>query len=464
MSPITRGIRNTFRNLTRTISIVVILSLSIGLALAMLLAHQAVNQKIQSVKSTAGNTINISPAGVRGFEGGGNPLTQDQLKKVAATTHITKLTETLNDRLDSSNTNLQSGLELGKLGERFMVRGGAGISSSPDIDPSKFTPPIMAIGTTDPTNLADTQGGGTFTLKSGKVFSATSSDNVAVLGSGLATKNNLHVGSTFTAYGTTITVVGIFDAGNKFSDDVLLMPLATVQKLSNQAGDITNAVATVDSIDNLASTTQTIKNILGSNADVTNSADRIQSIITPLENVKSISVYSLAGAVVAGAVIILLVMIMIVRERRREIGVFKAIGASNGKIIVQFMSEAVTFTLLAAVIGVIIGIAAGNPITNTLVSNSANDTNNSINAGPGGPESFSSDSGPVVKGVGNGSRFGLQLNRNGFKQSISSIHTSVGWSVLAYSFGAALLIAILGSSGAAWLIAKVRPAEVMRAE
>src|SRR5579871_671584 len=103
MSATSRGIRNSFRNPTRTIAIVLILSLSIGLALAMLLAHKAVDQKIQSVKSSVGNTITISPAGVRGFEGGGNPLTQDQLNKVAALPHVSKLTESLNDRLTSSD-------------------------------------------------------------------------------------------------------------------------------------------------------------------------------------------------------------------------------------------------------------------------------------------------------------------------------------------------------------------------
>ena len=68
MSVITRGIRNAFRNLIRTFSIVVILGLSMGLALAMLVAYQAVGQKINSVKSSVGNTVSVSPAGARGFE------------------------------------------------------------------------------------------------------------------------------------------------------------------------------------------------------------------------------------------------------------------------------------------------------------------------------------------------------------------------------------------------------------
>ena len=85
MNAFTRGVRNAFRNVIRTISIVIILGLSVGLALTMLIARQTVQDKITSVKSTIGNTISISPAEARGFQGGGEPLTSDELKKVSAT-------------------------------------------------------------------------------------------------------------------------------------------------------------------------------------------------------------------------------------------------------------------------------------------------------------------------------------------------------------------------------------------
>ena len=98
MNVITRGIRNTFRNNIRTLSIVIILGLSIGLALSMGIARGAVQQKIASVKSSIGNTISISPAGARGFAGGGNALTDSQMNKIKNLTHVSGITETLSDR------------------------------------------------------------------------------------------------------------------------------------------------------------------------------------------------------------------------------------------------------------------------------------------------------------------------------------------------------------------------------
>ncbi len=456
MNVVSRGVRNAFRNTIRSLSIVTILGLSVGLSLSMLIAHQAVGKKIDSVKASVGNTVSISPAGVRGFEGGGNPLTETQLAKVSSLSHVTAVSKTLSDRLTTDDTTLKSAVDAGSLGKRFANRSGQsftppsggsnqrfGSDSSSSSGTVSFTPPVTVLGTTEPTVLSSTQGGGTFTLKSGKVFSGASSEKVALLGSSLATKNSLKVGSTFTAYDTKITVVGIYDAGNDFSNNQVIMPLETVQTLSDQVGDLTNATLTVDSISNVGSVTTAAAKALGSAADVTNESDRAKESIAPLENIQTISLYSLAGAVIAGAVIILMTMIMIVRERRREIGVIKAIGASNGKVIGQFTSEAITLTALGGIVGIVLGALAASPITKMLITNSTSTAEN------------------VVGGAGPG--FARSAGR-GINQSVTNITANVGWDIILYGLGAALLIALVGSTFAAFFIAKVRPAEVMRTE
>ncbi len=112
--------------------------------------------------------------------------------------------------------------------------------------------PITVTGTTDPTStrVSDVS---SFTLTAGTTIDGTSSDNVALVGKDLATKNNLSVGSTFTAYGQTITVKGIYDTGNTFSDAGVIMPLAALQALSGQTG-VTSIDVKVDSVDNLETT------------------------------------------------------------------------------------------------------------------------------------------------------------------------------------------------------------------
>src|SRR3954462_4125179 len=141
MGILSRGVRNAFRNGIRTFSIVVILGLSVGLALAMLLARHAVQDKIDSVQSSIGNIITVSPAGVRGFAGGGEPLTTDQIDKVKAVPHVVGVTETLQDRLATEDTNLQSALDLGSLGRRFSGQNGQNGQSGPAAGPNGFANP-----------------------------------------------------------------------------------------------------------------------------------------------------------------------------------------------------------------------------------------------------------------------------------------------------------------------------------
>ncbi|HEY5667800.1 MAG TPA: FtsX-like permease family protein [Candidatus Saccharimonadales bacterium] len=459
MNVLTRGVRNAFRNSVRTFSITIILGLSVGLALAMLIARGAVQSKIDSVKSSIGNTISVSPAGVQGFEGGGNPLTMAQIDSIKSLAHISSVSESLQDRLTTSNSSLVSAIDAGALGQRFnanngeriqvMPRSGFGIGGGDGGGGAfmrSFTPPVTVTGTND-LATSNAASNGVVKLTSGKVFDAGSSDNVALIGKALAAKNNLQVGSTFTAYDTAITVAGIYDTGNTFGGNTVVMPLLTLQKLSSQTGDITHATVKVDTIANVSNVVTAIKDKLGDAADVTSDQSTAESALAPLENIKTVSLYSLIGSVVAGSVIILLTMIMIVRERRREIGVLKAIGASNVKVVTQFMAEAMTFTGLGAVIGVMLGVVGGSPITRVLVNNAS---------------SGMTAVGPSAMGARGGSRVLRGLGLNG--QSLRDVHAAVGWEVLVYGLLAALIIAMVGSAFSAFLIAKVRPAEVMRVE
>ena len=442
MGSILRGFKNAFRNNLRTGSIVLILSLAIGMALVMLMSYNAVQSKIDSVKSNIGNFITVSPAGIRGFEGGGSLLTQDDVSKITQIEGVSKVARTLMDHLTSSNTSLQAATEAGEFGTRQL--GGSqpqGANQMPSTH--DFSMPVM-ISATDDLSVLSSLNVSQLNFTSGDKFDATTSDNIAIIGSDLATKNNLSVGSTFQAYGKDVKVAGIFDAGTKFANAQVFMPLKTLQNLSGQTDQINNVVVQVASIDRISDVQSKINTALGDRADVVSSQDTSDQAIAPLENIKTISLYSLIGALIAGAIILFLTMTMIVRERRREIGVLKAIGSSNFGIVTQFTAESLVLTLLGSGVGIILGLILSNPILQVLVSNN-------VSQGPG------AGSHNMMMRMGAGVIAGAQ-------GTLNNLSANVGVDIILYGLGAAVIIAIIGSAIPAYVISKVRPAEVLRSE
>jgi putative ABC transport system permease protein len=284
------------------------------------------------------------------------------------------------------------------------------------------------------------------------MIDGSSSKYEAMIGKGLADKNSLKVGTTFTAYGKTIIVKAIFSTDNMFIDGGIIMPLSIVQTLTGQAGAVSNAVATIDSSENVSSTITALKSTLGDKADITNEEEQVKSSLEPLESIAELAMTGVAAAAIAGAAIILLTMIMVVRERRREIGVIKAIGGTNAKVIAQFVSEALTLTITGAVIGIGLGMLVSGPMTRSFVSNSSSN-NNTPALEQGGEPRILSLGGPGLKHAGS------QLAAN--VKEVNSILTP---QVFAVSAGIILLVAIIGSAVPAWFISRIRPAEVLRTE
>lgn len=443
MGPMIRGIKNAFRNSLRTFSVVLILSIAIGLALVMLLSYRSVQNKIESVKANIGNFVTVSPAGIRGFEGGGSLLTNENISKIEKIDGVNKIAKTLMDHLASDKTSLQAAQEAGDFGQRQRQQSTTG---SGQMDSShSFQMPVM-VSATDDFSIASSLNVSDLKLTSGELFDAKTEDNIALVGKTLAEKNNLSVDSTFRAYGKDVKVKGIFDAGTGFSNSQVFMPLKALQNLSSQQGQVNSAIVQVSSIDKLTEVQSKIKEVLGNSADVTSSQDTSNQAISPLENIKTISFYSLIGALVAGAVILFLTMTMIVRERRREIGVLKAIGSSNIGIVSQFTFEALTLTLLGSGIGMILGALLSSPILRVLVQNNTS-------AGPGGGPSGHA----TMMRVGAGIAAGAQ-------NTVRNLTANVSPEIIFYGLGVAILVAILGSAIPAYVISRVRPGEVLRSE
>ncbi|MDH7499435.1 MAG: ABC transporter permease [candidate division NC10 bacterium] len=74
-----------------------------------------------------------------------------------------------------------------------------------------------------------------------------------------------------------------------------------------------------------------------------------------------------AISLVVGGIGIMNIMLVSVRERTREIGIRKAVGARNRDILSQFLTESVTLSLMGGVVGILLG-AGGARLASLLFS------------------------------------------------------------------------------------------------
>jgi len=81
----------------------------------------------------------------------------------------------------------------------------------------------------------------------------------------------------------------------------------------------------------------------------------------------------------------------------REIGVIKAIGGSNKKVIGQFIIEALTLTVIGSIVGLTFGVLVSGPMTTSLVSSQTSSKSSSSQTTRGG---FESATGAIRRGFG----------------------------------------------------------------
>lgn len=264
---------------------------------------------------------------------------------------------------------------------------------------------------------------------------------VVVLQERVADYFGMDVGDSFRLWNETFLVVGI-EGYSVLNSTTVYMDLEDVWGLTNNTGNVTNLRVFADDISNVEKVASEVC-LMFPELSVSFSASLVYSFLHTqsqlgqqlelmqenLSYIQSVGMLEMGVVVVVAGMIVLFIMMYTVRERTKEIGILKALGASNWGVLGQFMFEGVLLSLFAGVFGVLIGTVGVFFFVNLLLP------------------------APVVM-VGDG---GVSSLGAGSSVAITS-------ELVLFGLGMAVLLGALGSLYPAWRAARIRPAEAMRYE
>lgn len=232
-----------------------------------------------------------------------------------------------------------------------------------------------------------------------------SSEKVAVLGNQMKMdlfKNENPIGKNIKIFGINFMVVGVYtDPGGEREETRAFIPVTTAQKVFNAGDRIRSMAYTIKMSDNFDDAvalsevlTQQFETDLKSKYSVAPDDRSAVRVYNTLEEAKKI--YSLIDmisgvfwfigimTIIAGVVGVSNIMLIVVKERTKEIGIRKAIGALPSSIIGMILQESIFLTSVAGFLGLFAGVGllalVGPQIDSDFIKNPQVDFNTAMTA------------------------------------------------------------------------------------
>jgi putative ABC transport system permease protein len=211
-------------------------------------------------------------------------------------------------------------------------------------------PPVQIIGIR-PEDVDYFKSKGT-ELDSGRALE-TGDTYQALIGYKYAEDNDLGIGDSIEVQKSSFEVVGIIEKTDTNMDNAIILPLETMMDTYNMENYQSAFILPED-----LSKIQDVADDLTSsfdNFDFTTSNDIVKEMSRIIDMISFFTIGISSIAAIVGGLGVMNTMIMSVLERKREIGIMKAIGATKKYILTEILLESVIISLIGGILGLLVG-------------------------------------------------------------------------------------------------------------
>jgi len=344
-------VKNIFRNKSRSFLAVIGIAIGVAAVVGLGLITDDLSASTQQALTAGAADFSVvsGTTGGSGGPGGGGPggqqtFNQSKVAEIQQISGVSKAVGVLRTMIDLDNTTSSNSTTSSSTGDPGSQGNFRSMTTIIGIDSSDISMDDIVV-----TN--------------GSVYS--DGKNEVVIGQMAARSLNKSVGDSISISNKTFKIVGIYETSNFMDNSGIVMSLSKLQNLTGSTDEVSLVLVKASDSSNANSLADTIEQKYSNELSTSTSLSGMERMNQGLDVISSGSWAVSLLAILVGGIIVIVTMTKAVTERTREIGVLRAIGWTKQRVMVMIIGESLLLSIIAIVIGLVIGIGLVELISTT---------------------------------------------------------------------------------------------------